>query len=393
MKITFVRIEKSKYDDNRVELYLDVDNKTGSKLTVQCDAVSLNGYCFNQIVMSDDISANSIGTVNASIEGFDFSLVKPENVETVGGQFRIIPGGVGSDSYEALFNAQNIYTAQKDNTIPSAGNRAPLYSDSKIELYFDRAEPDRYSSDGSRLEIYLMARNKTGKTLLIQNDTVTVDRRSYGQTIMSDPVLPYSAGYVNVSVEEYTGPSASSITTIGGDFRIIDDAGRDSYTATLGSLSSLGDDPAPSGGDTPPSGETTRTEGGILLNYASGPKDPSAVYPDLDDPVPDFGAIYGLTPDPDITEVAHNDQSYWYRFYVGPGGFTESDIVHMRNEYLRRSLVGSGFSNMLGTSDLGDGAADQFVRRTANGTQYVHFTFATSSEINYGFVIVSISYR
>lgn len=240
VKISFVRLEASKYDDGEAELYLDVENKTSSKITVQADAVSLNGYCFNDLVMSDDVSANSIGAVNVTIENYDDSLVDLSAVQTVGGQLRIISSS-SRDTTTVLFGAKNIYTGKADNTIPSAGSREKLYSDSNVEFYFGYAENYRYSSSGDRIEVYLMVRNKSDKTLLIQNDTIIIDRRSYNNTIVSDPILPHSMGYIDVSVQDYNGISPSSITTVGGDFRIIDDNGSSrTYTATMGSSGSGG---------------------------------------------------------------------------------------------------------------------------------------------------------
>ena len=299
VKITFVSLEPSRYDDDEAELYLDVDNKTGGKITVQADAVSLNGYCFNNLVMSDDVSANSIGTVNVTIQNYDDSLVNLSAVETIGGQFRIITDSP-RDISTILFDARNIYTGQTDNTIPSAGGREKLYSDANVEFYFGYAENYPYSSSGDRIEVYLLVRNKSSKTLLIQNDTIIIDRRSYNNTIVSDPILPHSMGYIDVSVEDYNGISPSSITTVGGDFRIIDDNGSSkTYTATMGSSGS-----------------------------GSG-WDDEEVRPD---PTPDPEP----TPDPDPTPTPEPD--YGYEMYSGFSGipsfdqFTSSGRVTMTNK-------------------------------------------------------------
>lgn len=296
VKITFVSLEPSKYDDDEAELYLDVDNKTGGKITVQADAVSLNGYCFNDLIMSDDVSANSVGTVNVTIQHYDGSLVDLSAVETIGGQFRIISGS-SRDTTTIQFNAKNIYTGQTDNTIPSAGGRVKLYSDANVEFYFGYAENYPYSSSGDRIEVYLLVRNKSSKTLLIQNDTIIIDRRSYNNTIVSDPILPHSMGYIDVSVRDYNGISPSSITTVGGDFRIIDDNGSSkTYTATMGSSS-------------------------------SGGWDDEDVRP-TPDPEP--------TPDPDPTPTPEPD--YGYEMYSGFSGipsfdqFTSSGRVTMTNK-------------------------------------------------------------
>ena len=281
--ITFVSVERSRYDAGEAILSLDVQNKTGRTLTVQADAVSLNGYTFNDLVMSDDVSANSTGTVETTIQNFDSSLVSLSSVETVGGQFRIILGGVGagSETTYAQFDATNLYTGEIDNTIPTVSGTA-LYSDENVEFYFDRAEPDRYSSD--EINVYLTVRNKSDRTALIQNDTVVISGRSYDRTVMSHPVLPHSTGEVRVSVREYTGPAAASITTIGGDFRVIDDLGDGgTYVATMGGNPSGGWDDSgyqPGGDDyddddddnDSPSGETggkfTYSDAKALDNYA-----------------------------------------------------------------------------------------------------------------------------
>ena len=395
VKITFVRIEKSRYSTGEYELYLDVDNKTSSKLTVQCDAVSLNGYTFNSTVMSDDVSANSIGTVNTTIRANDTTLVDVNNVETLGGQFRIILGGVGSnsDTRTIRFNATNLYTGQTDNTVPAVTGKDLIYSDANVEFYYGYAEPARYSSD--ELEVYLLVRNKTSKTYTIQNDTITIDRRSYGRTIMSDPVLAYSTGYVNVTVREFTG-SASSISSVGGDFRIIDSSNgslRDTYTATMGNISNVGSDGGSGSGSGSGSTSTT-TGGGVvsqaqigLLNHSAGATDSSAVYPGFPD-VPDFGAVYGVQADPDIS----SEGSYWYYFYVGPGGFSEADIANLRNQYLRL-LSSKGFSSPTGTIVLDSGGStDAFVKNTSDGRIMVNILGSAESDINFGMIVIGVSY-
>ena len=390
VSITFNRIAASRYDAGEAVLYLDVKNKTGSKITVQADAVALNGYTFNDLVMSDDVSANATGTVEVTIQNFDASLVNLNSVETVGGQFRIILGGVGSGSETtyALFPSTNLYTGATDSTVPAVSGSA-LYSDKNVEIYFDRAEPG-YDSD--ELEVYLTVRNKTGMTVLIQNDTVVVSGRSYDRTIMSDPVLPHTTGEVNVSIRDYTGPGASSVTTIGGDFRIIDDLGdNDTYTATLGGSGSGGGwvDVTPNPGEGSGGGGTgTGGDGSEDYNYTQGATQPNATYPGFPD-VPDFGAINGLK----AGGMTDNAETYQYDFYIGPGGFTSAEVAQMRNTYLRK-LVSNGFSAAQDSTELSSGGMyDCFVKRTDDGRRcMVTFLYATEPSINYGFCLIGLSY-
>ena len=327
VKITFVSLETSRYDDDELELTMDVDNKTNRMLTVQADAISLNGYCFNSIVMSDDVSANSIGTVSATIEMPDPDQVSPGNVETVGGQLRIILGGVGSDSDTefAVFDARNIYTGQVNDTIPTVSGEA-LYSDSNVEFYFGFAEEYPYGSSDDRIEVYLLVRNKSDRTAMIQNDTVIIDRRSYNNTIMSDPILPHSTGYVNVSVEDYNGPDPASITTIGGDFRIIDDLGDgDTYTATMGSAPTGSwngggrddNDDTWDDNDNGDTGDNTGDGSDVVVDL-------DATYDDYPS-VPDFGAVMGtptLSVDPDDDATM-----YTYALSDIPGGASNRNEI------------------------------------------------------------------
>ena len=241
VSIKFSKVQKNKYDSSEAELYLDVTNKTGSTITVQADAVSLNGYTFNDLVMSDDVSAKSTGSVKVTIRNYDATLVNLNSVQTVGGQFRIILGGVGSGSRTtyARFDATDLYTGKTDSTVPAVSGKEKLYSDSNVEFYYGKTQKYRYSDDGSQIEVYLLVRNKTGFTVKIQNDTVVIGGRSYSRTVMSDPILAHSTGYVKVTVREYSGPTPSTVTTVGGDFRVIDDLGdRGTYTITLGGGSS-----------------------------------------------------------------------------------------------------------------------------------------------------------
>lgn len=231
VKIDFLRVEKYKYGDDRVNVYFDAKNKTNETITIQCDALSLNGYCFNYTIMSDDVSANSTGTVDTTLKKFDFDLVDISNISTVGGQFRIISDTKSFSTYDALFTNVDVYNGGNIKKYPSADDKELLYSDSKINMYFDYAE-----NDDEDFEVYLTVQNKTNETILIQNDTVVINGRSYDHTIMSDPILPYTTGNVNVSVKDTK--ISGNVSTVGGQFRIISDAKSfKTYDAVLGKTS------------------------------------------------------------------------------------------------------------------------------------------------------------
>lgn len=86
LKICFIEVGKQ-----GVEFL--VENKTDYVLTIQADAVALNGYSTNDIVMSDDVAPRSKGKVVAKCDDFEEGLM----VKKISGQLRVI-----DFSYELL---------------------------------------------------------------------------------------------------------------------------------------------------------------------------------------------------------------------------------------------------------------------------------------------------
>ena len=332
VKITFVKAEPYRYDDSELEVYLDVDNKTSQMITVQCDAINLNGYSFNDVVISDDVSANSIGTVTVTVRDFDKYPLSVGNIESVGGQFNILIGGTSGDEQRTiLFDDRNIYTGQTEDNFPTVSGEA-LYSDTNLEFYFGYAQNYPYDDTGSEIEVYLWVRNKSDRTLTIQNETLIVDRRSYNDTVISDPVLPNATGYVCITVRNYSGSDPASLTTVGGDFNIIDDAEFDRlYTLSLGSSGSgVGDveDMLNGGGrddnddtwddnDNGDTGDNTGDGSDVVVDL-------DATYDDYPS-VPDFGAVMGtptLSVDPDDDATM-----YTYALSDIPGGASNRNEI------------------------------------------------------------------
>lgn len=232
VKITFKKAEKYSYGNDRAELYFYVENKTDETLLIQADAVSLNGYSFCNLVMSDNVTAHSIGTVNLSVQDFDFDLVKLNTINSIGGQFRIINDSTRK-SYKAVFtNIKLDGTGIGDKPSDFDGKNL-LYSDDKCAIYFKSIEKYSYSDD--RAEVYLFVENKTDGTLLIQADAISLNGFGYSSLVMSDNVLSNTIGTVNLSVQDFdfTDVDINNLTKLGGQLRIINDATRKSYKATF----------------------------------------------------------------------------------------------------------------------------------------------------------------
>ena len=89
-------------------MYFFVENKTSKTLLMQADAISINGYGFANLTMSDPVLANSVGIINLSVEDFDFSLVNINSITKLGGQLRVIDDAT-CKSYNAIFTNKAIH--------------------------------------------------------------------------------------------------------------------------------------------------------------------------------------------------------------------------------------------------------------------------------------------
>lgn len=87
----YVKICFGKISQKGVEFL--VENKTEYLLTIQADAIAINGYSTDGIIMSDDVAPKSKGKVIAQCDDFGQETV----VEKISGQLRII-----DFSYELL---------------------------------------------------------------------------------------------------------------------------------------------------------------------------------------------------------------------------------------------------------------------------------------------------
>lgn len=226
VQIKFLRVEKRQSSDE-IKAFCEVKNKTNETLRIFCDALSFDGYCFNDVTMADDISAGAVATVDTIVASFDFSSIDIGKIKSFGGQFRIKSLNDNFETYNATFISKNLSTNAINKSYPAVTGKTLLYSDDKINMYFDYAE-----DDGEDFVLYLIVQNKTEDTILIQNNNVVVNGTAYKNTIMSDHTLAYTTGNVNITVKDV---NIGSVSSVGGEFRIISDSDSfDTYKAVIG---------------------------------------------------------------------------------------------------------------------------------------------------------------
>lgn len=217
-----IKYSKSSYDySDRLNVYFYVKNKTSKTLLIQADSISVNGYSFPSIVMSDTVTPNSTGIVCAKIDDVDNTLIS--NIKSVGGQLRIINDDTFSDSYNAILPCMKI-DGSGTQAIPKAPSNTVFFNNNDITIYYKNASNDEYDTNRLRVQMYIV--NKTSHTILIQSDAITLNGFSFSDVIMSDCVPPQTMGIVTVKIDEvdYDLANENNITTMGGKFRIIDDS-------------------------------------------------------------------------------------------------------------------------------------------------------------------------
>lgn len=92
-----VKISFSGIEEKGVEFWCE--NLTDVNITIQADSVSINGISTSDIMMSDDVAPKSTGKVVAKCEDFAGTT----DVESVGGQLRIVDFSNSFETYEATF--------------------------------------------------------------------------------------------------------------------------------------------------------------------------------------------------------------------------------------------------------------------------------------------------
>lgn len=92
-----------------------------------------------------------------------------------------------------------------------------LYSDSDIAVYYSDTEKYPYSDDEAEMHFYV--KNKMGKSITIQADTVILDGRSYNNVVCSDPISANSEGMIELAIEDCKNFNPS---TVGADLKYFD---------------------------------------------------------------------------------------------------------------------------------------------------------------------------
>lgn len=92
-----------------------------------------------------------------------------------------------------------------------------LYSDSDIVVYYSDTEKYPYSDDEAEVHFYV--KNKMGKSITIQADTVILDGRSYNNVVCSDPISANSEGMIELAIEDCKNFNPS---TVGADLKYFD---------------------------------------------------------------------------------------------------------------------------------------------------------------------------
>ena len=219
------------YDDENVTIWFDsvvsrgvqfiVENKTDKNITIQADSVSVNRRSVGDIIMSDDVAPQSKGKVVAKCD------IEQQDVYRVSGELRIVDFKSLSGTYNATF--VDVEVAE------NAG--LPTLSEMKMEgteVYKDENVVINYKSLNKNGVVFEV-KNLTDKNITIQADSVSVNKVSIGDIIMSDDVSPQSIGEVVAKCDVDT---KETVTSVGGQLRVIDFSSKNltSYDAAFSNI-------------------------------------------------------------------------------------------------------------------------------------------------------------
>lgn len=82
VKISYYSAEFDDYNDDEISVYFLVENKTNRSLRFSANTIVINNISYNNILMSDPVSANTKGIIEAQIEDMQ---ILPETITSIGG--------------------------------------------------------------------------------------------------------------------------------------------------------------------------------------------------------------------------------------------------------------------------------------------------------------------
>ncbi len=121
------------------------------------------------------------------------------------------------DYYEHYFDDEDETEPPTEKPTEFEDTLTELYSDSDIAVYYSDTEQYPYSDDEADVHFYV--KNKMGKSITIQADTVILDGRSYNNVVCSDPISAHSEGMIELTVEDCKNFNPS---TVGADLIYFD---------------------------------------------------------------------------------------------------------------------------------------------------------------------------
>lgn len=214
--IYFYKIEEEK---NRINVYFRVNNKTGRTLTFQSDCISINGESTDNIIMSNEVSPNSNGTIrmrlsNLNEEYFDFN-----NISSLSCNFNIFD--FNDDNFH---NGKRSYSVTIDTVqipcdsepITSGVDGIQFYDDERISISYLNTD-----QDDEEIQVYFRVTNKTSDVLTLQCSSLGLNGESVSNIIASEDVAPHSSGNVSVKCKvDLNFVDIENITSLTGSLRI-----------------------------------------------------------------------------------------------------------------------------------------------------------------------------
>lgn len=220
--------ELESYFDNEAYIVLNKETNLSFSGSSGCNAIEYE-YRYaddedtytHEIIISDATDTYFLSTYGyydnkAQVDTLFFNIVNSIHVDT---------SHAITTTHEKTTKPTTITTTTESTTTENikpteiTDNKTMIFSDEKVNIYFDSVEPGEYSKN--KFTVYFYVKNKTDKQLEFQADTLTIDGFSYNDIIMSDPVAPKSTGIIEAKI--YSKMNTATPETIGIGFRYFDE--------------------------------------------------------------------------------------------------------------------------------------------------------------------------
>ena len=215
--IQFYSVEKT---SNKHIAKFRVTNHTDRTLTFQTDCIAFNNESTNNVLMSDEVSPNSNGTINLTIRDLDTNYFDLSNLYSISGCFTIID--FNDDEFH---DGRQSYRVKYTNVALPYGQQAAKSVDEGIKVYDDENVSVAFlgtSAEEEYTNVNFRITNKIDEVVTIQSSSIALNGESSSDVMGSEEIAPLSTGNISMRCTiDTTFVDLTEISNITGSLSVI----------------------------------------------------------------------------------------------------------------------------------------------------------------------------